>query len=251
MEEKNYFKRKRVKFFGFILIFTLLALLIILPSNSHALDISVGASTWYSWWDMDAPEDQNPEFDPGLLYGPLLSVRFLDDWSIASVFLYGKFGAKQYLTEIKRYDSDTSLSYSVNRYLKVFAGFKYMGFEWDNEEGSGGGSHKAMGSGLGLAVTAPLADAFFLLFNISGIYVSGEEKQDDFWPGMPNGSDLTETGGNSTISLAYYIQEISTTITLGFRAQYVKINYENNDYASDADMTFYGATLSAVYSFDI
>lgn len=234
-----------------IVIFILFTLFMILPEQSHALDISVGANTWYTYWNMDSPESQNPKFKPGWLYGPVLSVRFLDDWSIASVFLYGKFTAESYLKEITRYDSDTSLNYAINKYLKIFAGYKYMGFEWDNEMGGGSGSHKGMGSGLGIALTAPISKTLFLLFNISGLYILGEEKQENFWPGRPNRSDLTETGVNSTLSLAYYIQEISTTLALGFRTQYVKIDYKENDYASDANMTFYGVTLSAVYSFDI
>ena len=222
----------------------------ILPSRSHALDVSVGANTWYTYWNMDSPESQNPKFKPGWLYGPLLSLRFLDDWSVSSVFLYGKFSAEQYLKEITRYDSDTSLNYAINRYFKIFAGYKYMGFKWENEDMyTPSGTHRAQGPGAGVALTFPIKDTLFFLFNVSGLYLMGKEKSSTSSGTVS--SDLTETGFNSTASLAYYFKDIATSLMLGFRTQYVKIDYKEKKYTPDTNMIFYGATLSAVYSFDI
>lgn len=233
----------------YFLVFAAAFVLMLIPAQSQAMDVSLGINTWYSWWDFNAEnDDQEMEVDPAFLYGPLISLKFTDEWSLSSVFLYGTFDAKEqeYAPDyIDRFDSDTSINYLVNRYIKIFGGFKYMGFSWEDEYSEG--SHTGYGPGIGIALTAPLADTLFLLFNISGLYIWAEE---EMGPGYNN--DAIETGVNSTISLAYYFPEISTSLMLGFRTQYIKIDYEKEgDHSSDTKMLFYGVTLSAVYSFEI
>ena len=130
-----------------------------------------------------------------------------------------------------------------------------MGFTWDDKYSDG--SHKGYGPGAGIALTAPLTDKLFLLFNISGLYLRTKHKQDYSsdvvqYTGPGYTVDVTETGANSMVALAYYFPDISTSLMLGFRAQYVKMDFKKNDRNSrDTDMLFYGATLSAVFSFDI
>jgi len=65
---------------------------------------------------------------------------------------------------IKRYDSDTALNYSINRYIKLFGGAKAMGYSWKD------GSHYGVGPALGIGLTLPLSASLFLLGNLSGLY---------------------------------------------------------------------------------
>jgi hypothetical protein len=226
----------------------LTGVIFLFSSTAHALDISIGASAWYSWWDFESigdPSSEEPDMGSTLLYGPVLAISFSPTWSLTAVFLYGEYemdpagDAKQ---DIKRYDSDTALNYSLNRYIKAFVGFKYMGYDWDN------GDHISYGPALGLAFTLPLIDNFYLLLNVSGVYLWGTHTENG-----DNGkeeNDYIETGVNSNISIAYYIAPASTSINLGFRYQFFKTEYDDEQW-HDNKHTFYGVTLSVVYSFSL
>ena len=85
-------------------------------NNASAAELSVGASTWYAWWEQyNAEHDMNLE--PALLYGPVLSMRFNESWSLAGVFLYGRFKSKDDGNDnpgtFQRFDSDLSLNYNI------------------------------------------------------------------------------------------------------------------------------------------
>jgi hypothetical protein len=235
-----------------IIFFTLsflIGTLVIFSSTTHALDISIGASAWYSWWkfeDVGYPSSEEPDIDPTLLYGPVLAINFSPTWSLTAVFLYGEYEmdtSGDDPQDIKRYDSDTALNYSLNRYIKAFGGFKYMGYDWDN------GDHISYGPALGLALTLPLIDNFYLLLNVSGVYLWGTHTEENETYGKTE-EDYVETGVNSNISVAYYIAPASTSINLGFRYQYFKTEYDNDE-MHDNKHTFYGVTLTAVYSFSL
>ncbi|MCU0844330.1 MAG: hypothetical protein MUC76_05320, partial [Spirochaetes bacterium] len=162
-------------------------------------------------------------------------------------FLYGVYDMEMSPGEtqsIKRYDSDTALNYSINRYVKLFGGVKAMGYNWPE------GSHYGVGPALGVGLTLPLVDSLFLLGNFSGLYGFGREERDE---GMGGGSSAArEAGFNTTLSLAYYIESASTTITLGGRYQWFTIDYADDSGAfPETTLMFYGVTLSAVYSFEI
>ncbi|MCL2026454.1 MAG: hypothetical protein FWG92_06585, partial [Leptospirales bacterium] len=59
-----------------------------------------------------------------------------------------------------------------------------------------------------------------------------------------------EYGINSTLSLAYYIAQASTVISLGGRLQYLIANYESNAIFLDSiKFAIYGVTLTATYTF--
>lgn len=209
---------------------------LVTPAVSHALDLGVGATCWYSWWEFDS-DAEDMEFDPGPLYGPVLSLGFSKNWSLTSVFLYGKFDSvsDNGPPNLKRFDSDTALNYNINRWLKVFAGGKVMGFDYD------GGVNIAYGPAAGIGITAPLGGNFFALLNASALYLWGEQENYNF----------IEYGYNGTVSLAYYIQSASTVVTAGFRYQLVTLDYENEDQFADAELHFYGVIVSVVYSFNI
>ena len=63
---------------------------IIIPCKVHAADITVGATTFYAWWDLEQ-KGHSYNTDPGFLFGPALAVKFNDDFNLTFVYLYGKF----------------------------------------------------------------------------------------------------------------------------------------------------------------
>ena len=146
---------------------------------------------------------------------------------------------------INRYDSDLALNYRITDYFKLFLGCKYAGFTWDTD-----GKHQAIGPGAGISAVIPVGGNFFLLGNVSGLYLWGKEgggKEIDY------DASAREYGFNTNLSLAYYIPGASTTISLGGRLQQLHIDYDGteNGAVSDSTSRFYGVTLTAVYSFNI
>ena len=113
-------------------------------------------------------------FDPALLYGPVLALGFGGRWSLSTIFLYGRFNMDNEDSKsekIDRYDSDTALNCSINRYVKFFGGAKFMGYDMQGSSFS----HMALGPALGVGVTLPLSDTF-LLWNARGLYCSESKK---------------------------------------------------------------------------
>ena len=220
--------------------------LFLLTDKPCSAEVSLGLSAWYAEWKF-LNDDSSMDMKPGLLIGPSLSTRLDDSWSIAGVFLYGRFnnegGQDSGPDYIDRFDSDLSLNYNINRYFKIFAGGKFMGYLWD--EGGGQGKHWSAGPGIGIGTTIPLINDFYLLFNVSGTYSWGQNNNVS-----SSDTGLTETGVNASMSIAYYISSASTSISLGFRDQFFKCDYkEESEQAQDESFNFYGITLSAVFTF--
>lgn len=230
-------------------VFSFIWMSAILQLNVSAADITVGATTWYSWWDFDNPDNNdNPDIDPSFLYGPVLSAKFSDDFNLTFVYLYGKFDMKETdgTIEITRNDSDLALNFRLNDNFKIFAGAKYMGYTFTGFE------HIGYGPGAGISFVFPLGNDFFILGNVSGLYLWGSEDNDS----SDASQDYNEYGANTGISLAYYIAPASTTISLGGRYQYFKTDYEKADSTDGSNSgtpvhQFYGITLSATYTFSI
>jgi len=222
----------------------LTVILLHIPASVKAADMSIGAATWYAWWDYDQDNNDN-EFDPALMYGPALSVGLTGSLNLTGVLLYGRFEEVDMGTKFDRYDSDIAFNYRICGYLKVFAGAKYLYVDVDK----GDGTHKAVSPALGIGLTIPVGRSLFLLGNISGLYGWGSEK--GFLPtGDRFESDLIEKGFNSTLSLAWYIDSMSTTLSLGGRYQRAWATYDN-ELLDDATNTFYGITFGAIYSFGL
>ncbi len=228
-----------------VLLLTAVAVLTAIPLR--AADISVGATTWYSWWDM---KDSTATIDPGILYGPALSVKFNEDFNLNFVFLYGTYdtedddgsgGTLSYT--YKRYDSDTSIGYRLNNYFKIFAGVKYnayttsvMGIDMKVD---------MYGPAAGISAVFPIGNDFFILANGSGMYLTGKSTT----TGSPD-SDFKGYGYNTAASLAYYIAPASVTLAIGGRYQYFKLTWDDSS-SPDTKMDFYGFTAAATYSFSI
>ncbi len=211
----------------FILALILTALFAV-SMQSYAADITVGGTTWYSKWIIDESSDM----DNALLYGPALSFNFSDDFGLNAVFLMGDYDT-EYDSTYRRYDADTSLSYRLNGYFKLFAGIKYMGYR------VGSDNLDSYGPACGLSGVLPLIDNFYLLANVSGVYM---------WSKFTGISENVKTYGyNTSAAIAYYIAPASVTLSLGGRYQYIEYNME--DYDSKSKHKIYGVTASATYTF--
>jgi hypothetical protein len=219
---------------------------LIFSKSILAADVSVGVSSWYSTWVM-TPKDGGSQskltMGPELLIGPVVSVQLAKDWALASVVLVStKYNMPQSSgsTKLTRTDSDTTLNYSINKYFKIFPGIKFMRFSFTN------GYHQSAGPGFGCGLTLPIFDSLFFVANGSGSYLFGRHK------GGGSGDStvgMREYGYNLTASLAYYIEEITTTVTLGYRYQFFHTQYTSTTNESDLDHVFRGFTASIVYSF--
>lgn len=215
----------------------LLAATIVAPVRADA-GVSLGLSSWYAWWDVSPDNDYS--VDPKPLFGPVLGVDFAERWSLTSVLLVGTYHAKSDTNPeytYRRYDSDTALNYSLSRYFKVFAGFKYMRYDTSSDQLDRDVKQISYGPGVGAGLTLPLSDSLFAVANVSFMYLFGLQR--DPW------ADWIEVGCNTALGLAYYITPIATTITAGVRYQY----FETGAADGDTKHTFYGVTLAAVWHF--
>ncbi len=227
-----------------------------------AVDLTVGASVWYAWWQFSSKETydsvSNDDRDSGFMYGPILSVKFNDTWALSTRFMTGSFGfaetigydyenASDFVHRDKTYkfDSDTIVTYSVTRMFRIFGGVKWMGYNWYqkvyyvNIDGypvfeSTKSYESTVGPGLGVGFSVPLADSLFLMINVNGLYTVGTETMTtstyyyDIAESSKSGPvvqvfDLVSWGGNGDIAVAYYLQSAKTTLSLGFRYQQLKV----------------------------
>jgi hypothetical protein len=214
-----------------------------------AADVSVGVSSWYTTWIMTGKDSNNNKnkttMGPEIMIGPAVSVQLAKEWALSSVVLVSsKYdmpqGESDGTLKLTRTDSDTTLNYSINKYFKIFPGIKFMRFSYTN------GFHQSAGPGFGCGVTLPILESLFFITNGSGSYLFGRHKD-----GGEGGSTvgMHEYGYNITAGLAYYIESISTTVSLGYRYQYFHTKYTDTTTQSDLDHVFRGFTASIVYSF--
>ncbi len=259
----------------------IIALMMAMPAAAAPVSVSIGHSVWCSWWE---PTWKNGKFfippaspglpvvnpvsigssinefrmDPALMHGPLISINFLDKWSVSTLFMYGKFRAissgprlqsffvnSRYRKEIDRYDSDSTINYSFNKIVKVFVGFKYQSYRyleklayWSLTEvavyrGLGRSEFESMGPGAGLGITIPLPKNFFILGSLAASYFwgSGTYRFDDlyyysfttatYYPYLFQYEKeyFTSIAGNGSLSLAYYLAPANLTLGLGGRYQ--------------------------------
>ncbi|MBN1531434.1 MAG: hypothetical protein JXA20_02110 [Spirochaetes bacterium] len=266
--------------------------------RAASLEISAGPVAWYSWWrpawadsqtKSDNPFTVYDEFtlEPSVLLGPALSIRFLDRWSISSVAVFSPWytsaarrvtvspseeSYEEVSTELFKFDIDLTLSYSLMDYIKLFAGIKYQGYRYDFTVinvpfatfipvmATGDARTDAVGPGLGIGGTVPLGGGFFAICNVSGIYLRTAVEPSLL--GNVSFKEYYNTWGlNASASLAYYLADLSTTVSLGFRFQYLRYymdgaattdsiyySWTQGSLMGDKSDYFYGITVSAVYA---
>ncbi len=220
-------------------------------SSSYAADLTVGATGWYSLWEI---KDSDATIDPGILYGPALAITFNQDFNLNFVFLYGTYDAQQddgfggkMSYQYKRYDSDSSIGYKINSYLKFFAGLKYNAYTTEISIMGNDVDLKVQmyGPAAGLSAVMPLGNDFFILANGSGIYLFNKQTS--------TGTPVIKTKGygyNTSAAIAYYIAPASVTLSIGGRYQYIQMESDDSS-SEDSKMNFYGVTASATYSFSL
>ena len=222
---------------------------ILIPYKLHALDISVGASTWYAWYKPSSGEKVAPAF----LYGPVMSVKINNDFNVTFVYYYGKY-EYDYGRTTKRHDSDLALNYRLNDYLKVFAGVKYRRIEADSNKGSNPTvpihnlKAESIGPGLGLNAVYPLFANIYVIGTGAGLFAVRKAEYELGYGvnGIKDDRYYHSYGYNVTMAIAYYIQPVSTVINLGARYQCFMDRKDTG-----IQDKFYGITLTATYSFEI
>ena len=175
---------------------------------------------------------------------------------------------------VMRTDLDLTVSYRFTKNFGAFIGLKMIEFEIGEEDSldidvtvnspysiSTGDSDWpqdecfGIGPAGGVTYTIALLDNLFLTAGTSLLYTSFEA--DETRKISVNASGyITSTiderykysswGNNTTITLALYIEPLSTSLILGGRFQYLKY-YPVNDAPSLDDESFYGITFSVVY----
>jgi len=228
---------KKILYSYLFLIFIFMSVLV--PCKVYAVDITVGATTWYAWWNEKQSGDSET-LDPALLYGPVLSVRFFDDFDLTFVYLTGKFddGSNK---KIQRYDFDFAFGYRLNDFFKVFTGLKYMGYK------QGSYRYDSFAPELGLKATLPIAENLFLIPTLSGFYLLGSDIDNS----VNRGENFNGYGVDSSLSFAYYITP-AININLGGRLIYYKTNWKPDSYSpplDDITTKIYGVILSASFTF--
>jgi hypothetical protein len=230
-------------------LFLLLSFFLIEASPINA-DVSIGVSTWYSDWNVKPSWSAVEKRTPGLLYGPVLGVGITDKWSLGGVFLTGQVGEK-YTNgsnrKLRRYDSDVSVNYTINRYFRIFTGWKNFQYIWNSDLSDVGlfqsadRTYKIYGPGIGIGLTLPVSDSFSIINNFSYIYAWGKMKTSET-------IDVTAKGYNITISPVYFYEPLNISVMIGWRYQSLKTDYKST---TDTDDTtaFYGFTLSFLYHF--
>ncbi len=255
--------------------------------NASAAGMKIGATAWYSWWDSNYVEDHfsgrsdpmtiksNYSINPAPLYGPALSFDFNSTWSINAIFIYGShfrpegrfynisdtspsipLKMNSSSARVEKYDLDTTLSWAVHNYCKLFLGMKYQGYGIDvsgyaiapgsvTRNLGGEQVSSSFGPGLGIGVTIPVVDNLYILGSFSGVYLrsrwalrSSSLGYGDFILGAygdPYTINYLRTkvnaafnagGLNSSLSLAYVFQKASLTLSLGGRYQLLKFSLD-------------------------
>lgn len=236
----------------------------------------------------DTTDSIDLKFSPEFMAGPAISIKLTPEINLSSVFMYSSlfkvekttnnnrgtffdttddYTAKETL-EITKYDLDTTLSYALNETFKIFAGIKYQGYNYDDvyyDISSGVVSTpisfkiktKSTGPGIGMGITYPLINNFYLLANVSGIYMYNTTT-------MPyiKKQSYDITGYSGSVSLSWYKESWSTTFSLGGRYQYLHYKNrsdgiynplsptEDDPFDGKADK-FYGLTFTSTYNFSI
>jgi hypothetical protein len=263
-----------------------IVLFVLRPFAAHAVSLGLGGSVWYVWWKPywgknshytkswgGFPRNgalshyyEKNSINSSALYGPVLSLSLPKHFKISSAFMYGEFTGSgkgwgpvlagyafmfnRTTMNIKRYDCDSMISYSITNFFQVFLGFKYMHYDY-TIRGSlpwwyGGPTWLLMldnikkkydeyAPGLGFGFIIPLVKgSFYLLINGSIIYnftqLETSVKSIFFldyrkllFPTTPTDNSLSKIGCNASAAFAYYIHPVRSTVSVGFRYQMFKL----------------------------
>ncbi len=275
---------KKYAKFGAVIIF-----LLYVTKAADAVSVSVGGNLWYQWWQPAWEENRfkynfvmptssgysvfdfkNMGTDSSLLFGPVLSLRFLGRFSISSVFMYGKFnynasgrGTNYYLfitpsvnpvvatidsqvsRNLVRWDSDTTGSYSFSDYLYFFLGFKIQGYQYKEAFFAPPSFWyrtrsrvDTYGTGAGFGTILPLFGDLCFTASASAIVMWGFQSAGIRDTGSTalqiiNDGKFLANGGTFTGGLIYKIHAVGTVVSVGFRYQLLKYYQRLNETGYD------------------
>ncbi len=270
--------------------------------SKKSVHFSFGANVMYAWWEPMFKDNildpqrffldsstfklrQKTDISQAFLYGPMVSLTVNEKWRISSIFItsqqfnFEDLTSRQTsqnnhtltsksITDIRRYDTDTALSYIINRYLYLFAGYKFQQYRYRGDGDIFSTSpaymyekHKAKnnahGAGLGFGVTVPLIDYFFLSCSFSGLYqrskITGSGQFAMTTPVSPylTINDLSLTGNiygaNSNLAFGYFIKKASLTVSLGARYQFYRYIVHNTTFKGLNNSYLFSGSLGGLF----
>ncbi len=217
-------------------------------------------------------------------YNPVFSIKFNNRVSLSGSYLYGAYswksmnlGAtssmsgvtlpsvfKQVFT-VKKHDADLLVNVSVLKWLKVFIGPKYQAYIIREENTMFNNfiltsmspmpifpvtnpiSFQSFGLGAGLGINFQVVAGLYFISNLSGIYLYGK----DFTASSGTLGNQTSNlfGGIGSAAFAYYIDVMHTTLSAGFKAQYLSYSSTPRTVYTQKYDLFYGPFIAAVFSY--
>jgi hypothetical protein len=249
------------------------------PAVAHAASVGLGATVMCAWWDSAAQSSiggigaAKDTQIPDAAGGPFLNAQINDTWGLQFSYTYGKFtwDTTSAIIGVKsveqRHDVDVIVSAAVHRYVKLFFGGKYWNTMSDLTTkvlflsyGSKAVYHRG-GPGVGVGLSLPLGAGFYLLPNVSAVFMFGNVSLSNGDPISATIDKLVKASGNestsmyyginSTLTLAYNFEKVNLTLALGGRLQYLWIYFIEAEQQGNGHDMYGGITFSAMYTFDI
>lgn len=274
-------KNNRDLIYSFIVVSALFSAPLMAADTNNATKptprFSAGPMLWYAWWSPQKYFLTNSDTarvtagksfsmrNSSIIYGPALSYRISDRWSMTAVFMFcihGQYSAggssltlgqqltptitRTTITRMNRYDADLTFGYSLNRYFRLFIGTKGQAFTHEGNYrvillfpaysfslplfGFVRARSVSVGAGSGVGVTVPLGAGFFFQSAVSVIAMPGEFMKVKGHL-LRDRAVLLSYGGNATVSFAYVIDRANITISLGGRYQILSYALLKDDYS--------------------
>ena len=240
--------------------------------------ISFGMIASYAWWTPvwlkysfwnGIPHEGYPPFSfkikPSFIYGPLVGVSFNPKWGLSGSFAYAKYKSTATIYYIDNFatatvmplrgtrdavkmDSDLLVNYNIDKYVKIFFGPKYQGYQYNEETllSKTKIAYNSCSLGFGSGFNVPIVSTFYFQPNVSlfGLYGLEIRTGSEHYT-----SSAYALGFNGVVAFAYFIPAAHLTFTVGYKAQYIHYFQKTNSrFVNDYDL-FHGALVSVVATF--
>ncbi len=273
---------------------------------AFSADYIIGVKGGYFLWDSYMKESgvssfKDMERGDGVLYGPIFSVLFTQNLSLSLSGLLGRQSAQWLIMNghpeggaatvssnttfnVFRTDLDGALSYRVGEHVRLFAGYKYQhlaiklndarnGFTAGGDLYFTAVSKSAIttmyhGPALGLGLSLPVTEKYFMAANLSAVYMPGkfemdidaynynDQGNDNFLTRHDNSqngikSDLKMWGFNFEPTAGISPGSGLPIVTLGLRVQWTRVKFKedmgdlNNGWLND---WVYGVFVGVMYT---
>jgi hypothetical protein len=200
--------------------------------DQDAPGFSIGYNQYYAWWSgrtwvldkISSEKGSKPA--TGLMYNPIIGVRFNSRVMLSASFAYGQFRYNYDGPVItNRYDADLLVGISLPAGFRIFLGPKFMRWEKQN-------TFNSIGLGLGVSYIRSLYKGLFVNASISLIAMLdfnlfknlSPEEQRGILQSLFPARQKTGTfviGTSPTLAFGYYFKDVNITIAAGCRFQYL------------------------------